>query len=75
MLKSAVFTGLLLLSICSYGQNAGITMPLAPYSQEHFNLISDLSTSFNWVSVIAYTPEPEESWKKSMPFTLISVIK
>ncbi len=64
MLKSAVFTGLLLLSFCSYGQNVSMTMPLAPYSQEHSTLISDLSTSFNWVSVIAYTPEPEESWKK-----------
>jgi hypothetical protein len=64
MLKSVVFSGLLLLSICSFGQTVSLQMPSAPYSEEQFNLITDLSSSFNWVSLITYTPEPEESWKK-----------
>jgi hypothetical protein len=64
MLKSTVLLALLFFSLATQAQTEGIITPRAPYSEAHFNLISDLSTSFNWVSLITHTPEPEASWKK-----------
>lgn len=63
MLKSVVFTGLLLLSATSYGQNEFISLPKAPYSNEQNELISELSKNFIAESTIAESPEPEEGWK------------
>lgn len=63
MLKSAVFTGLLFLSVTLFGQNETISLPLAPYRNEQTEIISALSRNFIFESPKAETPEPEESWK------------
>jgi D-alanyl-D-alanine carboxypeptidase len=63
MLKSAVFSGLLLFSLTLNAQIEGTMVAQAPYSKEYSDVISDLSKSFISEPPKAYTPEPEEAWK------------
>jgi len=64
MLKSAVITGLLFLSATLYGQQPGLSLPLAPYNNDHSEIISDLTKSFIFENPeVENTPELEESWQ------------
>ena len=64
MLKSAIFISLLFFSVTLFGQNEGISLPLAPYSNVYAEIISTLSKSFISESQKFESCEPEEVWKK-----------
>ena len=63
MLKSVVFTSLLLCSFALHGQNENVSLPLSPYSTFYAEVISTLSKSFNAESPKEETHEPDAAWK------------
>jgi hypothetical protein len=63
MVKIALYSGLLFFSIALYGQREINSLPSAPYSLEHSEIIVQLSKSFISENIAQSTPEPEEAWK------------
>ncbi len=64
MIKTTVVACLLLFSTTLYGQYKGVLLPKPPYTNEHAEIISELSKSFAFeIPQVENTPEPEEAWK------------
>ncbi len=64
MLKSAAFVSFLLFSVSLYSQNDGLSLPKAPYANEHVEIITGLTKSFIYeIPSIQNISKSEESWK------------
>jgi hypothetical protein len=63
MSKIALFSLLFGISVALYGQNDGLLLPQAPYSEHQTEIITGLTKSFVSEEPIIKTTEREEYWK------------